>query len=288
MAPLHRRRRQAGLPACIAAYAALVILVPLHFAPAVDDRVAAPTVAEAAHDHALEGLWHRYEAVADGDPVRFYYFHEGGVGLYRYGQVGLTNTHAFDYQADGEVVEFVFRKTGERRRASYSIERDGQREWLVLRGDPREPGETRYFRAGRGGQVEWGCQGGDASAGVGGRLWADQRRLRAGGLDFAIYQLQGQSIDGRGVGWFHRGDFDEWTTEALQFREAGDALALRFPVRGDAVTTPLARGHLGDGEDRRRTLTLAADPRDFGRSHRYVDAGPTFAAGPLLLPCEAP
>lgn len=244
-----------------------------------------------AVDPALLGVWHRYDALAEGDRMRFYFFHEGGFGLYRYGKVGLTNTHSFDYSADGRALELTFRKTGERRRVPYRLdERDG-RTWLVLDDDPREPGGARYFKAPAAQQgavcsdMPWKPgpkeHAPSASPMIGGRLWGEEQRYPTGGMSFSIYQLQPQAIDGRGVGWHHRGDYDEWTTETLTYRQRGDRLALSFPLRHDGGDTAISV--TGEGDDRH--LHLADDPRDFWRPHTYRDMGPTFAGQPpVCLP----
>ncbi|MBZ5714176.1 hypothetical protein [Nannocystis pusilla] len=248
-----------------------------------------------AVDPALLGVWHRFDALAEGDRMRFWFFHEGGFGLYRYGKVGLTNTHSFDYSAEGGVLELTFRKTGERRRVPYRLEDDGGRTWLVLDDDPREAGGARYFKApaaatgapcfdasedmsratGSEGHVP------AASDRIGGRLWGEEVRYATGGMGFSIYQLQPQAIDGRGVGWHHRGDYDEWTTETLTYRQRGDRLALSFPLRHDGLETAITVS--GSGDD--RTLHLAEDPRDFWRAHTYRDMGPTFAGAAAPAAC---
>jgi hypothetical protein len=242
------------------------------------------TCAPEAVDPRLVGVWQRWDAVTEGDRMRFYFFHERGFGLYRYGKVGLTNTHSYDYSADAGALELTFRKTGERHRVPYRIEESDGRTWLVLDDDPREPGGARYFKAP---ELAAGCtdlpwEPGPAehvpaaSPAIGGRLWGEEVRYPTGGMGFSIYQLQGQAIDGRGVGWHHRGDYDEWTTETLTFRQRGDELALSFPLRHEAHVTAIAV--TGGGDDRR--LRLADDPRDFWRPHTYRDMGPTFACLP--------
>lgn len=243
-----------------------------------------------AVDPALVGIWHRFDALAEGDRMRFYFFHERGFGLYRYGKVGLTNTHSFDYRADGDVLELTFRKTGERRRVPYRLEEQGGRTWLVLADDPREDGGARYFKAPPAAAAACadmpevtGPQGHvpAASDRIGGRLWGEEVRYATGGMGFSIYQLQPQAIDGRGVGWHHRGDYDEWTTETLTYRQRGDRLALSFPLRHDGGETAITVA--GDGDD--RTLHLADDPRDFWRPHTYRDMGPTFATAAAPVGC---
>jgi hypothetical protein len=235
---------------------------------------------EAVTSDPLRGIWQRWAADGEEDRVRFYYFHGDGHGLYRYGKVGLTNTHSFDYAVEGEAVRLRFRRTGEEHRLPFSIAADPEvagREWLTLDADPREPG-ARYFRDPVGaaaGEREDAA----AQAGLGDRLWGDERRLAGGGLDFAIYQLQAQTIDGRGVGWFHRGDYDEWTTEALTYRRRGDHLTIHFMLEGRSATSSFK---IEEAEGA-RFLELAEDPRDFWRAHRYRDMGRSFA-GALWSP----
>jgi hypothetical protein len=240
-----------------------------------------------AIDPRLAGLWQRFETLHEGDPVRFYFFHPDGFGIYRYGKVGLTNTHSFDFEGSQGALGLRFRKSGAAHAVSYRFESEGGREWLVLRGDPREAAaEVRYFRAADAGahcrdgvllakDLRGRSAAGQARTGaLGGRLWGDEQRFATGGIGFSIYQLQAQAIDGRGVGWHHRGDYDEWTTEALSFRQQGGRLALQFPLRHESQATAIT---LAAGADQVRVLTLAEDPRDFWRSHAYRDMGPSFA-----------
>jgi hypothetical protein len=301
-----RSSRFRAAPIHVASFGMLVLSVPW-LVLALDDRAARGPAGSAASDAedrraaeaALTGAWWKADATAETDVVRFWYFHGDGHGLYRYGHVGLTNTHAFDYAGDGQVLQLTFRKTGEVVRVPYRIERDGPRPTLVLLDDPREGGEQRYTLrpAGAGAGAQTGATA-DAGAGADGgaagtdaaeleagvridhRLWIDVRRFRQGGLGFAMYQLQRAGIDGRGTGWFHRGDFDEWTTETLVYRAREGALELQFPLAREQVLTTFVVE--GEGDD--RTLIVADDPRDFGLHHRYRDGGPTFASPTDLDP----
>jgi len=255
-------------------------------------EVCAP--APRAVDERLAGLWQRYEVLSEGDPLRFYFFHPDGFGIYRYGKVGLTNTHSFDYQASQGVADLRFRKTDRTHVVRYRIEEEAGREWLVLAGDPREDlPEVRYFRApdARAACLDGGLAGPDlkdrsqgaaseALAGaLGGRLWGEEQRYATGGMGFAIYQLQPQALDGRGVGWFHQGDYDEWSTETLSYRQQGERLTLGFALRHEAHNTVI---EVRPGPDGVRRLGLASDPRDFWRPHTYRDMGPTFACAAAL------
>jgi hypothetical protein len=277
-------------------YAAAVILVPLGLsapdepvtpeplAPLAQGR-SAPSLADASEPRALSGIWWRYEAGLSGDPVRFYYFHGDGTGLYRYGKVGLTNTHSFDYDVVGERLVLDFRKSGEHHEVPFTLQpgraRGEGRDWLELHDDPREPGSTRYFRE----SEAIVRQGAGASAELGpppaGHLWIDLQEHATGGRGFVMYQLRAAGIDGRGVGWFHRGDFDDWSTEALGYRIAGDRLELVFSLAGRVEVTAFTVETAADGT---RWLALADDPRDYWHPHRYMDAGPSFGAA--LAPFE--
>jgi hypothetical protein len=276
---------------CPSSLVAVLLLVTLGrtpdepLAPPPSPRAATPSCADepAQVDPRLVGLWHRFDALHEGDPVRFYFFHAQGFGIYRYGKVGLTNTHSFDYDADAGALSLRFRKTGAAHAPRYAFEDGGAT--LVLRGDPREDAaEVRYRRAPdltaalcQGGLLDARARAGEgpaAAGALGGRLWGDEQRFATGGLGFSIYQFQPQAIDGRGVGWHHRGDYDEWTTETLTYRQQGDRLALAFTLRHDGAVTDIAVAAAPDGA---RTLTLAEDPRDFWRPHAYRDMGPSFA-----------
>src|SRR5688500_5790122 len=57
-------------------------------APALVEPMPEELTAEAPKKDALTGIWSRYEPGGLGAPLRFYYFHGDGHGLYRYGKVG--------------------------------------------------------------------------------------------------------------------------------------------------------------------------------------------------------
>lgn len=229
----------------------------------------------------LAGLWTRYEGTGEGEPVRFYYFHGDGHGLYRYGRVGLNNTHSFDYETEGGVLSLRFRKTGDEHETRFVVADDGDGRYLELASDPRDSG-VRYRRV--RGPLTAGeraipdpaaITGGDASghAPIGGRFWIDYRPFATGGAGFAIYQLAPTALDGRGVGWFHRGDFDDWSTETLTYRLDGDSLELFFDLAEEPAATrfTLEQGKGG------RVLRLETDPRDYWHRHAYKDGGESFS-----------
>jgi hypothetical protein len=242
-----------------------------------------PAADEAAQTDPLRGLWMRYETRGEGEPLRFWYFHGDGKGLYRYGKVGLANTHSFDYSVSGTgrniELGLTFRKRGESHALTAAIEQDGRgRSWLTIQGDPREPG-ARYRKVDSDLDVAALARL-DAPAdagGIGDRIWIDYRNHATGGSEFHMYQLAKTAIDGRGVGWFHRGDFDDWSTESLTYRIDGERLELFFDIREEPNTTVF---RVVEGQ-RGRELVLDEDPRDFWAPHRYRDGGRSFADGPF-------
>lgn len=230
---------------------------------------------EAAQREPLTGVWWRHAPGVTGDPVRFYYFHGDGTGLYRYGQVGHTYTHSFDYRIGADDrLRLVFRKTGQAHDVQFDLSPGDGRDWLTLHDDPREPAPVRYFRLADREAPRDVAAAADLGPAPAGHMWLDLQRYATGGQGFYFYQLRPAGIDGRGVGWFHRGDFDDWSTESLSYRIVDDPpqLELHFELTDTTVTTPMTLE--GTGTD--RTLTLQADPRDFGQQHRYRDAGRSF------------
>ncbi len=243
----------------------------------------------------LKGLWSRYPTTTgrDDEPMGFYYFHTGGIGLYRYGQIGFNTTNSYTWRVDhddnGPIVKLRFTKTGEVQRLSFSIERDGQ-SVLVLPVDPKQPGvdNARYTFMPPAALSSLLPELDDDDAAVDAsdatrldhRLWIDDVEFATGGHSFRLYQLRAAGIDGRGTGWLHIGDFNDWSTESLSYRQlrngAGviDRLDLKFPLRRDHTLTSVQVFVV----DNKRTLRLQNDPRDFGASHDYKDGGPSFAA----------
>lgn len=228
---------------------------------------------EAAAEKALLGLWSRFDGREDGKPLRFYYFHDGGIGLYRYGRVGLNNTHSYAYAADGKTLNLAFKKTGEKTSTAYRIVEEDGRQVLVLQNDPYEPTPVRYYK-------EMGPMDGVASehqqpAKPGfDRMWTNVDKFVTGGMEFSIYQFKPPALDGRGVGWHHRGDFNNWSTETLFYRRDGNGITLLFPQRKERASSTL-RIETHDGK---RVMALDSDPRNFWQSSTFIDGGRAFSA----------
>ena len=226
----------------------------------------------------IAGLWSRFpDARGEGDPVRFYFFHPSGIGLYRFCKVGLNTTQSFDWRIAGDDLVLTFRKSGVVSRSGFAINNRTGVARLFLDDDPKEPllhsvGYTFVppgAAAGFADLIDLEARA-DGATGIGGRLWMDLEKHATGGSTFSLYQLKNAAIDGRGVGWHHIGDFDDWSTEALSYRDAGATLDLLFTVRSESGRTPMKR----EGD----VLTLVEDPRTFWHVRRYKDAGPSFGA----------
>lgn len=277
-------------------------VVPSPVAQDVDPGAVDEAVDEAAARRLL-GLWDLQQADAPADQIRFYYFHEGGIGLYRYGRSGLTFTHSYDWRIRDGVLELRFRKTGASHLLAYALRADDS--LLILPHDPREGGAATYRRAPEGGPTlhslaPWldGVGGhpmgaADASSPTG-QMWIEYQPFATGGAGFAIYQFAPAALDGRGVGWHHRGDFDDWSTEAFHYQLRGDQLTLRFDRFGDDATTRFAIGREHDEEAHpggdshpgmadgvrgagAAVLELRADPRNGWHRSRLRHLGRSFA-----------
>ncbi len=258
----------------------------------------------------LRGVWSKYEAKKEGDLVRFYYFHSDGIGLYRYGRLGLTYTNSFNYRVEKNQLILTFRKTGEKHVIPIVVEKDPknkQRTWLTLGNDPREKGTSNtYFRDARGRETTMDAtfqeltndpiflqlthgssihpsapnpnntNNTNSANNIGNRLWIDEKKFATGGMGFSMYQLLDTAIDGRGVGWFHQGDYDDWSTESLSYRIIKDRIEIKFGVRSETHTVHWSLENPQD--PKQRTLVIDDDPRNFWQYRKYADKGPSFSS----------
>lgn len=285
-------------PRVIAAYAAVTAAVPLVAASASlwqpIERVQSPTVAplegvdelaptagvsDVEAVRALAGMWWWKSLPGlDGSDIGFYYFHGNGKGLYRYGKVGVANTHSFDYDVVGDTLVIEFRKTGARHELPFRVESHGDIDWLTLDYDPEtQTRGARYFRDQPGPIAPHTKPASELGQPPAGHMWIDLQRYATGGVGFHMYQFRPAGIDGRGVGWFHRGDFDDWSTEAFSYRIAGDEISMHFTVADRHETTRFSVDAPA-GEGQPRTLRLDADPNDYWHPHAYLDMGVSFGS----------
>ena len=226
------------------------------------------------------GLWAQYVPKNAGDPERFYYFHKGGIGLFRYGRRGLTYTQTFRYDVNAKTLKLVFIKSGERFKIPYSIQKDQ----LTLGADPKMGGEQTYTK--RPPQPVPAMAGAHPLA----RMWTKRVVDRKGNVEFRTYQLQAPGPQGRGTGWYHEGDEEEWSTESFSYHRTADWIALSFPVRKEHVVSNVEEGKDG----RIRTFTLVEDPRNYWHRRTYRDEGPTLplriadAPLPFYVPGHVP
>lgn len=227
-------------------------------APALAAWLAAPEA-----EPTLLGMWSQTTPSNEGDPVRFYYFHDGGIGLFRYGKMGLTQTRSFRYSVQEDRLQMVFIRSGASHSVPFTLV-DGA---LELAEDPMLGGKQAYRRKGSG-----GGHGAAASKHPLARMWKHVETDQMGQETFHMYQLQAPALDGRGVGWYHVGDYSDWSTEALTYRRTGDTLVLEFTLRGERARTKVEiEGH------HHRALVLEQDPRNFWHARRYRDDGPGFS-----------
>lgn len=281
----HRQALYLAVLSVLAALAATGFLLDVDRAPAAG--VETPDQ-ERGGDDVVRGLWSRWpDRRHEGDPIRFYYFHGDGHGLYRYGRVGFTNTHSFDYRVSDNALVVKFRKTGVEHRLPYQVElgRDGRRV-LHLQHDPEENGvNTDYFfvpppSTAFSTSPRPMLDAKDAATPAG-RMWIDLQEFATGGMGFSMYQLAPAGIDGRGTGWHHRGDFDDWSTESLTYRLDETSLEVRFDLTGERFRTSYG---VAVGEDKKRRLVLHEDGRNWWHRAVFTDMGRSFAADLSFLP----
>lgn len=215
----------------------------------------------------LRGVWHRYPAGDLGSPVRFYYFHDDGLGLYRYGRQGLTYTNSFNWSVEADTLTLYFRKTGETHRVPFSLEQGGTVLHLVQ--DPKEGEDARYQKE----SSPTAATPLPLLGHIDGQMWIDFRPFATGGAAFSMYQLAPAALDGRGVGWHHRGDFDDWSTEAFRYQLGPGTLTLRFELAGDEHRSAV---DVSDGDP--PTLSLTSDPRNGWHRSRFEWFGKSFSS----------
>lgn len=244
---------------------------------------AEPAANPAATPAWLQGLWMRADIETWDDQVRFHYFHDSSpIGLYRYGKRCLNNTHSYDVRVDGDRVTFVYRKTGRRAvaRVTQAKSASGDPE-IVIDPDPEEGRAVRYRKM----RPPVDPAGPVAREGGFDRMWMNVTEYKTGGMGFDIYQFKPPGMDGRGIGWFHTGDFDDWSTEALTYTrrlaphrldESKGELEFSFTCRRERDRT---RFKVKEGK--RRRLQLDKDPRNFWAAQSYTDGGKAFFADTL-------
>jgi len=218
----------------------------------------------------LAGLWERTD-LPEKDDVRFYFFHPSGIGLYRFGKLGLNHTHMFRYVQAGSKLAIVFSRSGEHHELTVSRRKQGDAVFLTMSEDPREQGQSMTYR--RRTMPSDASERLDAEATGFNRMWIHLLRSQKGADAFAMYQFQKPDASGRGHGWFHHGDYDEWTTESLEYVKRGKTLELNFELMKQQTQTRFEVRRSADG----RMLALERDPRGFWQRRVFMDQGPSFA-----------
>jgi hypothetical protein len=221
----------------------------------------------------VRGLWSRVDAPTDDtSPVAFYYFHDGDVGLYRYGRAAHNTTHSYTFSVDNDVIHWRYNKTGAVEASRFVVNGTGDSRTLVIDRDPQTRARETYryvpVSVTSSFAPDVDAQRAD------GRMWTRRTTYQNGELVFSMYQLRGAGLDGRGTGWHHIGDFSDWSTEALSYRLTPSAFDVTFSLRNERWQTA-ARV---EGENGKRTWTLDEDPRGFWARHTYTDEGPSFGS----------
>lgn len=233
----------------------------------------------------LHGLWMRADIETWSEDVQFHYFHDDGkIGLYRYGKRCLNNTHSYNYfideKCDGAAknqscVKFQYRKSGQTYASRVTHEKRGEDEFLTIAKDPEHGRRVKYKL------VRPPVDGNELGVSADwDRMWTNISEFKTGGIGFSIYQFKKPGMDHRGIGWFHKGDFDDWSTESLTYRRrlkpnATDkgGLELEFTCAKAKERTPF---HV-TGTDK-KALKLKKDPRNYWASSTYQDGGQSFVA----------
>ena len=223
-----------------------------------------------AHDPALAGIFYGVEPQKDelDSEVRFYYFHGNGIGLLRYGKVGLNNTESFHYQTHEGVLSIRYNKTGQMFTTSYAFEKENDRQVLVLpelthKDDRRlvkeEGSEMGLLNQPSGIQMD--------------RMWTMLEKHAGGGIDFKIYQLRKADDTGHGEGFFHEGDFDNWSTERLNYHIGDGQMTFHFSLKDEKAQTSFQLERPHDLP----MLVFDKDPRHFWATTHYWDGGESFS-----------
>ena len=233
-----------------------------------------PTVSIFGHsgeqDAALTGIFYSVAPSKDDlhSDLRFYYFHGNGIGLLRYGKVGLNNTESYHYETKDDVLSLRFNKTGQVVQTRYVIaESEGkttlQLPDFVYQHDRELIKETapnlRHLNWPQGQSLD--------------RMWTMLQQSAEGKISFKMYQLRKADDTGHGAGWYHEGDFDNWYTERLEFHRGESEMTFHFGLKNEKAQTPYA--HVTDAPT--PMLVFDKDPRHFWATTHYVDGGESFS-----------
>jgi len=246
--------------------------------PASLDVSLSPQHDDAVQAKSIEGLWEKRA----GDKIRFYYFHQGGVGLYRYGKVGFNYTNSYTYKVEEGEIVLTFNKTGQVHRVPFELNKGT----MTLKKDPREFGKRVVYKKRMGpmndqsislwsNHVQGLAQnpvGPNAPLRPQGQMWIDAQRYTNGELRFQIYQFAIGAPDGRGAGWHHRGDFSDWSTEGFSYRFNPKDVTLRFDLTGEEHTSPYRLQSKGETT----LFSLGDDPRNFWHRTDFKHMGKSF------------
>lgn len=201
-------------------------------------------------------------------PIRFYYFHGNGIGLLRYGKVGLNNTESFHYETDSDVLSLKFNKTGQVVQSRYALsEAEGKTTLSLPDFVQQSDRELVKERNPNLAFMNW-PQGKSMD-----RMWTYLQQSVDGTMSFKMYQLRKEDENGHGEGWYHEGDFDNWYTERLDFHRGDTDMMFHFGLRDEKAQTPYV--HVTDAPT--PMLVFEKDPRHFWTTTHYLDGGESFS-----------
>jgi hypothetical protein len=233
-----------------------------------------PTVSIFGHgdapDAALTGIFYSVTPEKDvlTSDVRFYYFHGNGIGLLRYGKVGLNNTESFHYKTQDDVLSLRFNKTGQGMQTRYVIAESEGKTTLALPDFVHQDDRELIKEPAPNLSVMNWPQGKSLD-----RMWTMLQQSVDGSISFKMYQLRKADDTGHGEGWYHEGDFDNWYTERLDFHRGETEMMFHFGLRDEKAQTPYM--HVTDAPT--PMLVFEKDPRHFWTTTHYVDGGESFS-----------
>lgn len=239
----------------------------------VEAEPAAPVVMfghSGSEDTALTGIFYSVTPTKDDlhSDLRFYYFHGNGIGLLRYGKVGLNNTESFHYETTDDVLSLRFNKTGHVVQTRYALTETEGKTLLTLpdfvdQKDRELIKETSPNLS----LLNW-PQGKSLD-----RMWTYLLQSADNHLSFKMYQLRKADDTGHGEGWYHEGDFDNWYTEHLKFYRGETEMTFHFGLKNEKAETTYV--HVTDATT--PMLVLEKDPRHFWTTTHYMDGGESFS-----------
>ncbi len=260
-----------------------------------------------AKEGQLFGLWDLSRSEKPSSKSeRYYYFHPEPnskgqyIGLYRYGTKTLNATRSFTWSLKNNEVKFVMNNTKHKYRSEVKVTKSGRirHAKFVLQNDPFNLGEKSTFKLR---PMEASNDLNDVvrtldlarnipfresmleahpmlqSSSKLARVWfdfQDKNRQR-----FRMYQFARNNPSDVNRGWYHEGDFSDWTTETFEYtthtkRDGSEEFVFKFLDRKQKAKAKFKIESKGE----KNSIIIVNDPRNYGLTTRYSDEGPSFMA----------